>query len=130
MKTAQISILAALLVMGLACGYSKPANTPAAPGTTPTITLLNPGSVTSGSAAFQLEVSGTSFSGGAVINFNGVAQTTSADGAGNIKATIPATAIMTSGDVPVTVTNPGVAGGIYGGGTLSATSSPMTFTVN
>ena len=130
MKTAQMSILAALLVMGLACGYSKPGTTPAGPGTTPNITSLNPSSVASGSAAFQIEVSGTSFAGGAVINFNGSAQATSADGAGKVKATIPATAIMNSGDVPVTVTNPGVSGGIYGGGTLPATSAPMTFTVN
>ena len=65
-----------------------------------------------------------------MINFNGVAQTTSADGAGKVKATIPAASIMNSGDVPVTVTNPGVSGGVYGGGTLPATSAPMTFTVN
>jgi hypothetical protein len=130
MKSAQMSMLAALLVMGLACGYSKPGTTPAGPGTTPTITSLNPSSVTSGSAAFQIEVSGTTFAAGAVINFNGAAQTTSADGAGKVKATIPAAAIMNSGDVPVTVTNPGVSGGIYGGGTLPATSAPMTFTVN
>jgi hypothetical protein len=32
--------------------------------------------------------------------------------------------------VPVTVTNPGTPGGIYGGGTSSATSMPMTFMVN
>lgn len=130
MKTAQMSILAALLVVGMACGYSKPGNTPAGPGTTPTITQLNPTSVTSGSADFQLEVSGTSFTGGAVINFNGLAQATSPDGAGKVKATIPASAIVNSGDFPVTVTNPGVSGGIYGGGTLPATSAPMTFTVN
>jgi hypothetical protein len=32
--------------------------------------------------------------------------------------------------VPVTVTNPGTPGGIYGGGTSPATSMPMTFMIN
>jgi hypothetical protein len=30
----------------------------------------------------------------------------------------------------VTVTNPGTAGGVYGGGTSAETSAPMTFTIN
>jgi hypothetical protein len=30
----------------------------------------------------------------------------------------------------VTVTNPGTAGGIYGGGTSAATSNSMAFTIN
>jgi hypothetical protein len=38
--------------------------------------------------------------------------------------------VSASGTVPVTVTNPGTPGGIYGGGTSPATSSPMNFTVN
>lgn len=130
MKTAQMSILAALLVIGMACGYSKPGNTPPGPGTVPIITQLNPTSAVSGGADFQLEVTGTSFAAGAVIKFNGVAQTTTTDGAGKVKATIPAASITTAGDVPVTITNPGTSGGIYGGGTLPATSAPMTFTVN
>jgi hypothetical protein len=43
---------------------------------------------------------------------------------------IAATAIMNSGTVPVTVTNPAIPGGIYGGGTAAATSAPMNFTIN
>jgi hypothetical protein len=45
-------------------------------------------------------------------------------------ATIPASAVMTTATVPVTVTNPGTPGGIYGGGTAAASSAPMNFTIN
>jgi hypothetical protein len=40
--------------------------------------------------------------------------------------------VMTSGMVNITVTNPGTSGtGMYGsGGTLPATSSAVTFTIN
>ena len=45
---------------------------------------------------------------------------------------IPAASTADAGMLTVTVTNPAHAGGgIYGsGGTLAATSNPMTFTVN
>lgn len=129
MKISQTLVLVALLALGMGCGYSK-SNTPAQPGTMPTITQVNPDSQNSGGPAFQLEVDGTNFAAGAVINFNGVAQATTLDNANTLKATISAGSILNAGAVPVTVTNPGKAGGPYGGGTLPATSSPTTFTIN
>jgi hypothetical protein len=116
--------------MGLACGYSKPANMPVQPGTIPSITQISPVSQTAGSAAFTLTVDGTSFAGGAAINFNGAAQVTTHSSATELKATIPASAIMNTGTVPVTVTNPGTPGGLYGGGTQAETSAPMNFTID
>ena len=130
MKTSRTLILMTILAIGMGCGYSKKANTPPAPGTTPTISALNPASQAAGSAAFMLEVDGSNFSSNAVINFNGAPMTTTWTNAGKVSATIPSTAIMTAGMVPVTVTNPGTAGGIYGGGTAAATSTPMNFTIN
>ena len=129
MKSAQMLLLVALLAIGLGCGYSKPATTPPAPGTMPHVTQLNPSSVTSGSAAFALEVDGTSFAGNAFVNFNGKLTPTSVT-ATKIMVTIPASAIMNFGTVAVTVTNPGKPGGLYGGGTADATSAPMNFTIN
>jgi IPT/TIG domain len=95
----------------------------------PTITQFSPASATHGGGAFTLEVDGSNFSAAAVVNFNGVVQTTWVS-ATKVEAMIPASAIMNSGTVPVTVTNPGTPGGIYGGGTQPATSSPMDFTIN
>jgi IPT/TIG domain-containing protein len=129
MKITETLILAAVLAAGLSCGYSKK-TTPPAPGTMPTITQLSPASATAGGAAFQLEVDGTNFATAAVVNFNGVAQTTTWVSAAKVEAMIPASAIMNSGIVPVTVTDPGTPGGTYGGGTLPETSAPMNFTIN
>jgi hypothetical protein len=130
MKIMETLILAAVLAAGLGCGYSKK-TMPAVAGTVPTITQLSPASATAGGATFPLEVDGANFAVAAVINFSGVAQTTTWVSATKLEAMIPASAIMNSGTVPVTVTNPGTPpSGIYGGGTLPETSAPMNFTIN
>ena len=130
MKTAKTVALAGIITLCLGCGYSKPMTTPPQPGAKPIIAQLVPASTSAGSA-FQLEVDGTSFSSNAVINFNGAAQTTTADmSATKLTAMIPASAVMNAGTVLVTVTNPGTPGGPYGGGTSPETSSPVDFTIN
>jgi hypothetical protein len=125
MKLTTILLLCAIAV---GCGYGT--NMPQQPGTTPTITQLNPNGVIANSGAFSLEVDGTSFAANAVINFNNTAETTTRVSASKLMATVPAAAIASAGTVPVTVTNPGTAGGQYGGGTAPATSAPMNFMVN
>lgn len=131
MKIAQVVFLTGLLAVGMACGYSKPATTPPTAGTMPTITELAPANITHGGAAFVLTVNGTDFSGTATIYWNGTAETTTVVSAGTqLMTTIPATDIATAGTAAVTVTNPGTAGGPYGGGTSAETSAPMTFTIN
>jgi hypothetical protein len=131
MKIAKAVFLAALLTVGLACGYSSKATTAPTAGTMPNITQLAPASMSSGSAAFTLTVNGTSFAGNATINWNGASQTTTSVAAGTqLMTTIPASAIATAGTASITVTNPGTAGGMYGGGTLAETSNSMTFTIN
>ncbi len=128
MKTVQIVLLAGLLPIGLACGYSKHTTPPQA-GTMPAITQLSPNNENAG-AAFTLTVNGSNFASNAAVNFNGAAQTTTHVSANQLTAAIPGSADMNSGTVPVTVTNPGTPGGLYGGGTLPETSAPMNFTIN
>jgi len=118
-----------LCTIAIGCGYGSKMTTPPTPGATPVITQLNPTGVVAGSQSFQLEVDGSSFAANAVINFGGAAETTTMPSAGKLQATIPGTAIMTAGAVPVTVTNPATPGGIYGGGTTAVTSTAMNFTV-
>jgi hypothetical protein len=67
-----------------------------------------------------------------VVNWNGVAQTTTIVSANQVTISVPAAAVATAGSVAVTVTNPGTAGtGPYGGGgTMAETSNAMTFTVH
>lgn len=131
MKIPQTAFLAGLLAVSLACGYNKPATTPPTSGTMPTIAELAPASITHGSPAFILTVNGTDFSGTATIYWNGAAETTTVVSPGTQLTTmIPATDVAAAGTVTVTVTNPGTAGGVYGGGTSAETSAPMTFTIN
>jgi hypothetical protein len=130
MKIANTLFLVALLASSMACGYSSKATTPPTAGTTPAIAALSPASMNAGGPAFVLTVNGSNFSGNAAINWSGTAQTTTWMGAGQVVAKIPSAAIATAGTVTVTVTNPGTAGGMYGGGTTAETSNSMTFTIN
>ena len=127
MKLLTILVLSAIAV---GCGYGSHSTTPTMAGTMPTINALVPNNVDHGAASFTLTVNGASFSGNAMINFNGTAMQTAWNNAGQLQAQIPQSAIMNAGVVPVTVTNPAVAGGIYGGGTAAATSTPTNFTIN
>lgn len=115
-------LMIALLASGLGCGYSSPKMP------TPAISQLSPSSVTAGSGQFQLEVDGSNFATGAVINFNGVAESTTIMNSSTLVAMIPGSAIATARTVPVTVTNPS-SGGMYGN-TGSVTSAPMNFTIH
>jgi hypothetical protein len=131
MKILATVCVAGLLAASLACGGYSSSNTPPGPGTTPTIVGLSPDNVNSGSADFVLTVNGSSFTANAAINWNGVKQITTPVVAGTqLTTTIPASAVASSGTATVTVTNPGTAGGQYGGGTLPVTSNSMTFTIN
>ena len=124
------TFLAALIALTLACGYSSKTTPPVA-GAVPAITQLSPDSATAGGTAFMLTVNGSNFGTKAAVNWNGVAQTTTYVSGGQLTVAVPASLIAASGNVSVTVTNPGTQGnGMYGGGTLPETSTAMTFTIN
>lgn len=124
-----IVLLLAIALVGCG-GYGSKSSTPPTAGTTPTIANLNPPNVVANSGQFSLVVTGTKFNSNAVVNFNGAPMATAFTSATSVTATIPNSAIATAGNVPVTVTNPGTPGGIYGGGTSPATSTSMPFTIN
>jgi len=132
MKSARTAILAALLALGVACGYSSPSTTPASPGTTPNIGALVPNDTTHGTSLGTngLMVTGTNFNSNAVVNWNGTALTTAFVSGTQLTATVPDTDTASAGTATVTVTNPGTSGGIYGGGTQPETSNSKTFTIN
>jgi hypothetical protein len=134
MTTLKTISLLTLIALTMACGYSSKPTTPPAAGTAPTIAQLNPDSATAGGESFTLTVTGTNFGAKAVVNWNGVAQTSNTTfvSGTEVTVTVPATAIMAAGTVQISVTNPATAGtGLYGsGGTSAATSGPMPFTIN
>ncbi len=88
----------------------------------PTITQLSPTSATAGGTAFTLTITGTNFVAGASVNFgtfSGLVPTSIT--AGQIVVQIPATDIVTAGNINVVVTNPAPGGGA---------SSGSPFTIN
>jgi hypothetical protein len=130
MKTTKTIFLAILLAVGAACGYSSKSTTPPAAGAMPNISALVPNNANAGSTGVVLTVNGTSFNGNATINWQGTALTTTHVSANQLMTTVPDADVATAGTAAVTVTNPGTAGGIYGGGTSPETSNSMTFTIN
>ena len=126
MKLLTVLLLATLAI---GCGYSK-STTPTQPGTMPVITGLVPNNAAAVGNAVPFEVDGTNFAAGAGINFNGVAQATTRVSSTKLTTTLQPASIVTAGVVPVTVTNPAIPGGPYGGGTAAATSAAMNFTIN
>jgi hypothetical protein len=86
----------------------------------PTTSTISPTSAVDTGAAFTLTVNGTNFVASSVVNFAGVARTTTFVSATQLTAAIPAAAIATAGTAAVTVTNPSPGGG---------TSDPLTFTI-
>jgi len=140
MKTVTTVLMVAGIAFSMACGYSH-STTPATAGNTPMISALNPTSATHDSTApTPLEVSGTNFNSGTnpayiTITFNGTStkMTTTIGGtaaASTARTTIPMGFFTTTGTAQITVTNPGLSGGIYGGGTTTVTSASVPLTVN
>lgn len=126
-----------VLLFAIACvgcgGYGSASSPSPQPGVTPTVSALVPNTANAGDPQFVLTVNGTNFAGNATVNWNGAHQATTHMTAGQLTATIPASAIAAAGTVSVSVTNPATpgSGGIYGtGGTAAANSNTMTFTIN
>jgi hypothetical protein len=72
----------------------------------PTISALNPASVTSGDVAFSVTVTGSNFSNRSVINVNGVPKaTTFITATGALQAAVDAADIAAPGNVAITVTD-------------------------
>jgi trimeric autotransporter adhesin len=94
----------------------------------PKISGLTPDNANSGSAV-MLTVNGSGFNTNAVVNWNGVAQSTTYVNGSQVTAAIAAATLSMPGMFSITVTNPGTPPGQYGGGTSAETSNSMSFTV-
>jgi len=87
----------------------------------PTLTGISPSSKAAGDPAFTLTVSGTGFSGGSKVRWNGANRTTTYVSGTSLTAAIPASDIASVGTATVTVFNPAPGGG---------TSAARTFTIS
>ena len=88
-------------------------------GSTPTVTSINPSTVTAGSPAFTLTVTGTGFAVGSTINWNGGALNTAYTSPTQVSATVPAVDIANTGTASISVSNSG-----------SKTSNSVTLTIS
>ncbi|MEP7271934.1 MAG: hypothetical protein ABI882_10560 [Acidobacteriota bacterium] len=86
----------------------------------PTVTSISPNSTAAGSAAFTLQVNGGNFLQNSVVQWNGVARTTTFGSSTVLTAAIPASDVLTQGTAQVTVLTPAPGGG---------TSNAVTFTI-
>ena len=75
----------------------------------PAVTSLSPSTVSVGAAAFSLTVYGTEFTSASVVNWNGTATPTTFVSSTQLTAQISAADVATAGNIPVTVTIPGIA---------------------
>jgi hypothetical protein len=77
----------------------------------PVVTDLNPASALAGDPNFTMTISGVNFVAGSTVNFGSTALTTTFVNSTQLTATVPGSAIATSGTVAVTVVNAGPGGG-------------------
>ena len=82
---------------------------------------LSPNAVPAGSSAVTLSVTGTLFTTGSVVSFNGQALATTVISGNTLTAVVPAALLTAPSTASVTVTNPAPGGG---------TSNAVSFTVN
>ena len=77
----------------------------------PTLSSLDPSSVTAGSGAFTLIVTGSSFLEGSQVRWNGQGRPTTFFSAGELRAEIGAADVQQAGQAEITVFNPPPGGG-------------------
>jgi hypothetical protein len=87
----------------------------------PAITSLSPASITAGSPATNVTITGTGFLASSVASFGGQPRATSAQSSTQLTMALTAADFATPGQVPVTVANPAPGGG---------SSAPLLFTVS
>ncbi len=90
----------------------------------PSVTSISPSSVSAGSGAFTLAVTGSNFINGSVVEVNGSNRTTTFVSSTQLNATIPANDVVAAGSLTITVFNPTPGGGVSNSKVLSVTATP------
>ncbi len=73
----------------------------------PTVSSLSPASTLAGGSSFTLTVNGSGFVSGATVNWNGTALTTSFISSSQLTASVPASSISSPGSASISVSDPG-----------------------
>lgn len=99
------------------------------PNPVPTVTALNPATVTAGGQSFSLTVTGTNFVQSSVVRLNGQDRTTTFVSATELRAAITAADIANGGTAAVRVFNPTPGGGLSTELPLAITFAAPTITL-
>jgi hypothetical protein len=110
--------MAAVIVLALA------SIAPQAFAQIPTITSINPSTVTVGSPAFVLTVTGTNYNATSTVSVNTFALVPSSQTATQLQVTVPANLVTTAGSLPVQVINRSAPGGPLPSNTIMLTVAP------
>jgi hypothetical protein len=108
-----ISILLVVPALGLAQKQSK--------NMVPALNSISPTSATAGGTSFTLTATGSNFTSGSVVQWNGSALPTTVVSSTQLQASVAGSLIASAGSIPITV----YTSGRYGG-----TSNGLTFTIN
>lgn len=124
-RTTRFSLAPVLACLWFLTGCGGTTTTPTIPppilNPVPTITSVSPTSVTAGATATTLDVKGTNFLAGSVVNWNNAPLVTTLVSSTEITAALPAADLTGSSASLVTVNNPAPGGG---------SSAAVTFDVN
>lgn len=100
----------------------------------PTLSSINPTSVTAGSAAFTLTATGSNFVASSKVRWNGADLTTNFVSATQLTASVPASLVTAAGTAQVTVFTPTPGGGVSAAQTFTITQaqnpSPTLTSIN
>lgn len=95
--------------------------------TPPTISSINPATVTAGGAAFTLTVNGSGFAGDSAVQWNGSALSTNVLSLNEVTASVPASDISSQGSAQITVKSGGVTSNSE---TLTIVAGPALSSLN
>jgi hypothetical protein len=124
----KLSLVVLLAIVATGCGgYGSNYRAPGAMTVASSISALSPSNTGAGAPSFTLTVNGSGFSANSMVFFNGVAQPTTFVSAAQITAMISASAVATTGTMPVYVRVTS-GGGMYG--PVSQNSNTVNFAVN
>jgi hypothetical protein len=123
-------LIAAIISLSAGCGSKGGSSNPNPPALNPVpaISSLNPSSISAGSRAMTLIVTGTNFVNGSVIRWEGIAQSTTFQSSTQLRTTINIAELASTGIKPVSVFTPAPGGGTSGTLTFSINSAaPLSF---
>ena len=115
-----------LIILTLACNGGGGGGGTTNPPPAPTISAINPQGATAGGSAFTLSLTGSHFFQDSIVQWNGLARTTTYVSSNQLQAAITAQDLANPGTAQVSVSNPTAEGGASSALAFAITAPPPT----